>query len=458
MSGTNQTGEQAYETLSDEEFLRATEAFVDSPIQYGMRTQEVTPGQDDDDQKEQIEETQARAPVSYDTLEEKLDAEGIPPELLKRLTANDGNGENGEGDEEAEGNEDGETADGDADGASAAGSSGAAANGADGTKKAAGGQSAKRTKANEGQGSASTDAASTAGQTTSKQTAQQDQADGEPLNYEELYKKVMAPFKANGREFAPSSPEEVVRLMQMGANYTKKMQALKPSLKILRTLENNGLLQEDKINFLIDLDKKNPKAIQKYLRDSKVDPLDLDLAEEPDYKPSNHSVSDTDMAFHEALETVTSTPTGTETIKTVNRDWDKLSKEALYREPQLLQIIDEQMANGIYAAITAEMERRRTLGELSNVPFIQAYKTVGDELHSSGKLISQGTSQGSSQTTATGTTTQPVSTRSTRSRGSAVTRDQVRAVSSAPGKPSVRTPFDPFNMTDEEIMRITNPR
>ena len=48
-------------------------------------------------------------------------------------------------------------------------------------------------------------------------------------DYESLYKQMMAPFKANGKEFAPSSPDEVIRLAQMGANYTKKMQALKPN-------------------------------------------------------------------------------------------------------------------------------------------------------------------------------------------------------------------------------------
>ncbi len=283
-------------------------------------------------------------------------------------------------------------------------------------------------------------------------------------NYEDLYKQIMAPFKANGREFAPTSPEEAVRLMQMGANYTKKMQALKPSLKLLRMLENNDLLQEDEVAHLIDLKKGDPKAIQKLLHDKKVDPLEVDASATPDYTPGNHSISDADMAFHDALDTVTQTPTGKETIKVINEDWDQVSKKAIFQEPHLLQIIDVQRSNGIYAKITAEIDRRRILGDLANVPFIHAYKTVGDELHSQGRLLPEGGSAQAAPVAAQPTPTPPAqipvaSTRSNRSRSQAATREQVRAVSSAPGSaPKVATrTFDPLNMTDEEIMAMPSP-
>src|SRR5690606_21653948 len=71
-------------------------------------------------------------------------------------------------------------------------------------------------------------------------------------DYEKLYKEIMKPFKANGREIKLNSPEEVITLMQKGANYTKKMQALQPHLKIVRMLENNQLLDEGKLSQLID--------------------------------------------------------------------------------------------------------------------------------------------------------------------------------------------------------------
>lgn len=281
----------------------------------------------------------------------------------------------------------------------------------------------------------------------------------EPLNYEQMFKQVMAPFKANGKDFAPSSPEEAVRLMQMGANYTKKMQSLQPNLKLMRMLENNGLLEESKLAFLIDLDKKNPKAIQKLLHDGKVDPLDLDVSSEPVYRPGHHQVSDQEMQFHEALSDVSSTQSGQETIVLVNK-WDQASKQAVYKEPALLSVINEQRANGIYDRICAEMDRQQTLGQLSNIPFIQAYKQVGDRLHASGQLALQSPSPQAAIQEPVTAGRQVLETRPAVPRKQLNNGSQARAASPGPSAATKSTPreFDPFTMTDAEIMAITAPR
>ena len=73
------------------------------------------------------------------------------------------------------------------------------------------------------------------------------------IDYEVEYKRLLAPFKANGREISVKSVDDAVTLMQMGANYNKKMAALKPSLKLMKLLENNGLLSEEKISYLIEI-------------------------------------------------------------------------------------------------------------------------------------------------------------------------------------------------------------
>jgi len=275
---------------------------------------------------------------------------------------------------------------------------------------------------------------------------------GEAPNYEALYRQMMAPFKANGREFAPKSPEEAIRLMQMGANYTKKMQALAPNLKLMRMLENKGLLQEDKLAFLIDLDAKNPAAIQKLLHDGKVDPMDLDPEATPTYTPGNHAVSDAEMSLHDALDTVSQTPTGKQTIQLIQSSWDQASKQAVYHEPSLLEIIDSQRSNGIYDRIAGEIERRKILGEFNNVPFIQAYKAVGDALHQQGLLVPNGPAPAAQAPVTPVTQPRVVDTRPPRARVPAVSREQVRAVSAAPGSPAkAPKPFDVFAMSDAEI-------
>ena len=269
------------------------------------------------------------------------------------------------------------------------------------------------------------------------------------VDYESLYKKMMAPFKANGKMIQVNTPEEAITLMQHGANYTKKMHALKPNLKMMRALENNGLLEEDKINNFIDLANKNQDAILKLVKDANLDPMEIDTSVETTYKPQNHSVSDQEMDFHTTLEDVLSMSSGSETISMINTQWDQASKEAIYKEPQIMQVIHDQRANGIYDRIYAEVDRRRTLGTLSNtIPLIQAYKQVGDELHSSGQLVAQ-------ETPANQSKPKVLETRASNPRKAVSNGDKARAASPTRAAPkSSPKPFDPFELSDEEIMAI----
>ena len=205
------------------------------------------------------------------------------------------------------------------------------------------------------------------------------------VDYKAGYEQLMAPFKANGKTMQVKSVEEAIQLMQMGANYTRKMQELQPHRKTLLMLENNGLLDEGKLSFLIDLDKKNPEAIKKLLQDANINPLDVDMDKESTYQEGNHKVSDEEAQFRLVLDELNSNPVGRETLQTINSTWDQASKEVLWKQPEVMNTINAQRENGVYARITAEIDRRRTLGVIQvGVPFLEAYRVVGDELHKAG--------------------------------------------------------------------------
>jgi hypothetical protein len=95
------------------------------------------------------------------------------------------------------------------------------------------------------------------------------------VDLEDFYAQVMKPFKANGRTIELKTPEEVIRLMQMGAGFGRKIQDLQPHLKTVRMLEKNDLLDPERLSFLIDINNKNPEAIKKLIKDSGIDPLDF---------------------------------------------------------------------------------------------------------------------------------------------------------------------------------------
>lgn len=214
-----------------------------------------------------------------------------------------------------------------------------------------------------------------------KESKEQPSEKSATIDYKKFYEKIMTPFKANGKLITLKTPEEAIQLMQMGANYTRKMQAIAPYKKTLLMLENNGLLDEDKLSFLIDLDKKNPEAIKKLIKDAGIDPMDIDTSTEPQYKEGSHKVSNEEAAFMTVLDDLKQSQDGMQTIKEINSNWDDASKNILWSSPDIMRTIHQQRENGVYQLIVDEMERQRTLGNISpETPFLVAYKQIGDAL------------------------------------------------------------------------------
>lgn len=266
------------------------------------------------------------------------------------------------------------------------------------------------------------------------------------------YDLIMAPFKANGKTIQLKSPEEAVALMQMGANYTKKLQELQPQRKLLLMLQNNGLLDEGKLSFLIDLDKKDPAAIQKLIKDANIDPMDIDTSVEPAYKPGGHIVGDREANFTETLGELSSTQEGKESIA-VFQEFDDTSKQAIWEDPSVMTVLHAQRASGVYDLIKDEMERRMTLGEIPrNLPFLQAYKQVGD-LMVAEAAGSKG--DGGGNAPAGDQAPQVVTTRPAKPKPTVANGDRAAAASSTkvPAKKAEVIP-NPLNMSDEEFAKL----
>lgn len=210
------------------------------------------------------------------------------------------------------------------------------------------------------------------------------------IDYESAYRKVMSPFKANGTTMQVDNPEDAVRLMQMGANYQKKMASMKPNLKLVKMLENNGLLDEDKLNNLIDLSKKDPAAVAKLIKESGVDPLDIDTDKEVEYKPTNYGVSDKELELDQALDSIKDSETFNKTIDVMSKEWDNESKTIVSDNPEIIGIIDTHMQNGVYEKINELIVKEKALGRLTGVPDVVAYKQAAEYLAQTGALVQEG--------------------------------------------------------------------
>ena len=280
-------------------------------------------------------------------------------------------------------------------------------------------------------------------------------SDQSAVDYEAEYKRLLTPFKANGREIAVKSVDDAIALMQMGANYNKKMAALKPNLKLMKLLENNGLLSEEKIGFLIDLEKKDPAAINKLVKDSGIDPMDLDAEKASGYKQTAYTVDDREIELDTVLDELQGTPSYNRTLEIVSTKWDGASKQVIAGNPQLLKVINDHVQSGIYDLISKEMDNERVFGRLNGLSDIEAYRQVGDALHAKGAFNSL--AQGSSQNQQKPAAALVVVTPNPKVEDDKL-KDKRRAASSTkPAAPtSVPKDFNPLSLSDEEFSKLVN--
>lgn len=274
------------------------------------------------------------------------------------------------------------------------------------------------------------------------------------IDYKAEYEKLLAPFKANGRDMSVKSVEDAVTLMQMGANYNKKMAALKPNLKLMKMLENAGLLSEEQISYMIDLKAKNPQAINKLVKDSGIDPTELDAEQASAYIPTPRTVDEREMALDEVLDPIKDSPHIGKLLKVVSTEWDRASKDVVAEHPQILEVIHGHMDSGIYDLISAEVQSERLFGRLKGMSDLAAYKEIGDKMNARGAFnhLAQGSSRARTETV------QPavkvVSPKPVKTEADSL-KDKRRAASStkaaAPAAPA--KDFDPLSMSDEEFSK-----
>lgn len=274
------------------------------------------------------------------------------------------------------------------------------------------------------------------------------------VDYKEAYGHIMAPLKANGKTIELRSIDELRSLAQMGANYTRKMQDIAPHRKILLMLENNGLLDESKLSFYIDLEKKNPEAIKKLVAESGIDPLEIDTSVPAKYQASNHTVTDEELGFRSVLDEVCASPEGQQTVATINSTWDQVSKERLWKDPSLISVFHQQRENGIYARITSEVDRLKALGQIPvSTSFLDAYKLVGDHLHKSNAFADLVKPSPSNQAVQTPAVPTPVAVKTVTPKAPVV-NPAVAAASTPRSTPKrAQTIVNPLAVSDEDFMK-----
>ena len=194
--------------------------------------------------------------------------------------------------------------------------------------------------------------------------------DNQEVDYKSIYEQVFKPFKANGKEITPKSVEDIISLMQMGANYTKKMQLMAPMKKVVQSLDN-AKIDEQELNFLIDVSKGDKEAIKQLLIKHKIDPLEIDLDGDNTYSPRNNIASDEDVEFNDTLMDIHDSLPRIQEI--LNNTWDDNSKKAILKDPRLMRALHEEVQMGRFDEVQKRLEAEKTFGRYKDVSDVDAY-------------------------------------------------------------------------------------
>lgn len=257
-----------------------------------------------------------------------------------------------------------------------------------------------------------------------------------PIDYKATYEAIFKPFKANGKEITPRNIDDVISLMQMGANYTKKMQAMAPLRKIYETL-NKANIDAENLNFLIDVNKGDTEAIKKLLQKHKVDPMELDM-DKTNYVPNNNIATDDEVEFGNVISEIQDSLPKIQEI--MDKTWDAESKKKLLDNKNLLLGLHQEIQMGRFDTIQKQVELEKTFGKYKGVSDIDAYvDLVTKFVQSQQKVQEQSASSTNSRTT------KPVPDKSKAAPVRSKTKNQGTTM----------TPKDLFSMSDEEFEKLS---
>lgn len=194
-----------------------------------------------------------------------------------------------------------------------------------------------------------------------------------------FFDKVTAEFNANGKSFKIDSADDVVSLMQKGLNYNQKMAQMKPGMKVLKALQEQGIESVEDLGFLLDLKAKKPEAIARLIQESGIDAYELNEEKSQAYQPSVPQVSDELVNFEMTAKSLEGNPHFGTVVQQLGT-YDEHTKQEIFKNPHLLNLLTDHVQNGFYDKICARLEQEQAVGRLNGMSFLQAYDTVGNML------------------------------------------------------------------------------
>ncbi len=206
----------------------------------------------------------------------------------------------------------------------------------------------------------------------------------EKQRYEDFYNRVTGEFVANGRKVKGfDDPEKIIQAQQMAAGYVDKMAAIKPYRPFLKTLKEKGILDNpEKFNFAMSLLDGDQEAIKKQLKESNIDPMEIDL-DNINYQEKNQLPNNIELAFDDLLEDAQKNGVDKQVMSVISNDWDDRSVVELLNDPQSSSDLISHITSGAYELVNERMMQNRMTdvnGAYTSMPTIEQYRQAATEL------------------------------------------------------------------------------
>jgi len=216
----------------------------------------------------------------------------------------------------------------------------------------------------------------------------EDTEDEDAISFQQAFDIVFKnPIKATGVNLKIDSMEEAVRLIQQGADYTRKMQDLSKQKAKISLLEVNGLLTDpEALPRMIEAFKGDPDAIRDL-----VDKFNIDITTKntDTYKPKIVEKTMNELALSDTIETLKSSGS----FEAVNDAFERFvsfddgkghsedSRVILTQNPSLLTKLGDDIKDGSYTKVQNELAIRKMKGTyMYELPAIVNYGMTHNEM------------------------------------------------------------------------------
>jgi len=192
----------------------------------------------------------------------------------------------------------------------------------------------------------------------------------------------------------------------------------------------------------MDFRNGNIDVIKKYLKTHDINPIDLDIEEEVQYKAKDYSVSASEIEFDDMVSELKTSPTFDTTVKVMTEVWDAKSKEQLFNKPALMRGLQDEIEMGRYEEVQGIIDQRKLLGNTNGKSDIDMYIEVVSEMDKQSK----------SQTKET---TQPKTEKKTEVvKKKADTSEKKKASIQSKKRPKAKETYDPTTLSDDEFEKL----